>query len=456
MRPEIEIARYGVGHYMLDVLERLRASERDGCRWVLASNNLAGDPCPGIRKRLFVGWTDGHTVECNEGDFCDLMIRSVATSTTESEMIGVSTVTNESGVCCTRLSNKVRKRLLIPILSCQRNLHKRLGCRTTWMTGLSRYRDIEAFFVIGNAEVSRPELRGDVLELPCPDDYSSLPQKVHSMLQWCLERREFDYLFKCDDDTYVVVDRLAAYPLAGQDYIGDNLGGFAAGGSGYILSCTAAEIACARLGPHQHGCEDRIIGAQVRSKGVRLIHDGRFRNDTRLLPHVDNEQITCHHASGQVMEQIFQALRVGQSPINTQEFFEIVGWCSGYGGLGLGGRRGFTVDGSERVSFRALELDPSEYETISLHADSYLHIRCTTPIIAFGFLDLAASNRPNAPVEFAVDKQPLGKLHAGGQRTQNVTLDPGMHLLTARCSGQLAARYSVWAVRPVPFNENIA
>ena len=54
---------------------------------------------------------------------------------------------------------------------------------------------------------------GDLLVLPCPNTYPALPQAdaVVVTLGTRTWRRRWDYLLKCDSDTWVHVPRLLAY-----------------------------------------------------------------------------------------------------------------------------------------------------------------------------------------------------------------------------------------------------
>jgi len=123
-----------------------------------------------------------------------------------------------------------------------------------------------------------------VLLVPCADDYSALPEKLRLLLIWALERRTFDYLFKCDDDTYVRMDRLLAVDLRGHDYIGGEWAedvGYASGGAGYLLSRRAVEIVAGDIleaagEPYPDGAEDLLVGRCLRRAGVRFQRDRRF------------------------------------------------------------------------------------------------------------------------------------------------------------------------------------
>ena len=77
----------------------------------------------------------------------------------------------------------------------------------------------------------------------CPDDYNSLSLKTRWLCLWAITNFMFDFLFKCDDDTYVHVDRLLKCDTHG-DYVGCDIPGHdyphASGGAGYRLSRNAA------------------------------------------------------------------------------------------------------------------------------------------------------------------------------------------------------------------------
>src|SRR5690349_24251928 len=97
------------------------------------------------------------------------------------------------------------RRFIIGVCSFSES-HRKRACRETWMRDSTRYSDLELVFFEGNGTAASRE--GDVVRLPVPDDYRSLFTKVTSFLSYCLDRYEFEYLFKCDDDTYVHLPRL--------------------------------------------------------------------------------------------------------------------------------------------------------------------------------------------------------------------------------------------------------
>ena len=211
-------------------------------------------------------------------------------------------------------------RILIGALSGWKYHERRGRCLSTWMADGDRC-GVESVFLLGSSTAARPERVGPhALVLPCPDDYSSLPQRTMWFCRWALgeEEREkggggeggrellapadWDYLFKCDDDTYISVPRLLAYAaseLAGRDYVGAEWRpgvGYGSGGAGYFLSRRAAAIVAERLEPHKTGAEDLLVGQVLRSAGVcfsiepQLVPFGSMEH----RPKKDNNLITLH------------------------------------------------------------------------------------------------------------------------------------------------------------------
>ena len=136
-----------------------------------------------------------------------------------------------------------------------------------------------------------------MLALPCRDDYRSQPQRTMWFCRWALERDDWEYLFKCDDDTYISIPRLLAYNQSGRDYIGSEWRPgvqYGSGGAGYFLSRKAAEIVAAGL--PAIGSEDKLVGRMLRKSGLL------FSNEPRLVPYGssakrpkrDNNLITAH------------------------------------------------------------------------------------------------------------------------------------------------------------------
>jgi hypothetical protein len=215
--------------------------------------------------------------------------------------------------------------ILIGALSGWKYRERRQRCIGTWMSDATDF-DIEAKFLLGCPTAAAPEELGwHYLALPCPDDYSSLPQRTLWFTRWALGQRSevrdqrsevsdptsdlrplnsglrplnWDYLFKCDDDTYVSIPRLLAYDLAGRDYVGAEWRpgvGYGSGGAGYFLSRRAAAIVAEKL-TAATGAEDLLVGQILRAAGIPLSVEPRLIpfGSSQRRPKKDNDLITLH------------------------------------------------------------------------------------------------------------------------------------------------------------------
>jgi fringe-like protein len=119
-----------------------------------------------------------------------------------------------------------------------------------------------------------------------------LNRKTEALAKYALDTG-YDFVFKCDDDTYVNVERLLASGFESHDYVGNmdehwtpTLGKYqwAQGGAGYWLSRQAMEIV-ATSGLHLARAEDFAVGQILAAHGVRPAHDARY------IPSVTEEQL---------------------------------------------------------------------------------------------------------------------------------------------------------------------
>ncbi len=158
---------------------------------------------------------------------------------------------------------------------------------------------VPSVFLLGCPAAAQPEAIGPhALACPCPDDYASLPQRTLWFCRWALQRADWDYLFKCDDDTYVSIPRLLAYDLAGRDYVGAEWQagvGYGSGGAGYFLGRRAAGLVAQRL-QQSTGSEDLLVGEILRAAGVAFSLEPRLVpfGSMERRPKKENDLITLH------------------------------------------------------------------------------------------------------------------------------------------------------------------
>ena len=226
-------------------------------------------------------------------------------------------------------------RILIGTLSGWKHHDRRRRCLSTWMADGDAM-GVRSVFLLGSPTAVAPEVVGPhALVLPCPDDYPSLPQRTRWFCQWalsgerCQGRGErgskcsapllpslspdtshlsplptWDYLFKCDDDTYISIPRLLDFcdkELEGRDYVGAEWRRgvrYGSGGAGYLLSRKAAELVALRL-DQACGAEDLLVGGILRAAGMELTIEPRLVpfGSIEHRPRRDNDLITLHGAA---------------------------------------------------------------------------------------------------------------------------------------------------------------
>ena len=148
------------------------------------------------------------------------------------------------------------KKILYTILTCSKTQLNADACTNTWTQDINTPHD---WFFYGDKNQSKNYHKyWDCTPLD-GDTYENLAKKTLLMLQTSLQY-DWDFLYKCDDDTYVVPSRLEKL-LANRDpaqpcFIGcvkDNVGfEYAQGGAGYIISRSALITAIESI---THACE---------------------------------------------------------------------------------------------------------------------------------------------------------------------------------------------------------
>lgn len=199
-----------------------------------------------------------------------------------------------------------KTKILIGICSCHRHADKRAAIRETWMQNLPE-QICAVFFVGQDGETNEP----NVISLPTRDDYEGLPGKVQAFFRHALAHHQFDYLFKCDDDSYVCSHRLFSLVEIDQNYIGDHdhatRVNYGNGGAGYLLSRKAVEVAAHATCP-ETGPEDAWVGKVLRSAGMRLRPSWRLRADCIQFPDASNDLITAHWCNPTMLKAIHEGV----------------------------------------------------------------------------------------------------------------------------------------------------
>lgn len=201
-------------------------------------------------------------------------------------------------------ATKEKVRVLVGICSCNTAANRRKACRETWLSHPAP--GIAYKFFLGRREPIEGE--DDVVALWVNDDYAHLPAKGLAFYQYALEHYDFDWLFKCDDDTYVALDRLESLCDDRYDLIGDmtlaNLG-FPSGGAGYLMNRTLVENIVAHGGQvPATGAEDVLFGQLSRELGARTYATSRLFLNHSVAPRRLNDQVSAHWCSPERLHDI--------------------------------------------------------------------------------------------------------------------------------------------------------
>ena len=200
------------------------------------------------------------------------------------------------------------QRILVGICSCRSNRGKREAVRETW---LSRpVPGIECRFFVGGGTIP-PDGEPDVVALAAADDYGHLPQKVRAFFAAALATSDFDWLFKCDDDTYLALDRLhrlidGAHELVGNEFVESR--GSPSGGAGYLLSRRVVRLLADDSGLSDTGAEDVIVGKAAIGYGARALGTANLCWDRSRRPRPGNGIVTSHWCQPEHLRAIHAAL----------------------------------------------------------------------------------------------------------------------------------------------------
>jgi hypothetical protein len=176
-------------------------------------------------------------------------------------------------------------KVLIAILSCKRDQVFHQQARETWLKDCP----VDYKFFLGC-----PVIASDEVRVQAPDTYRLNADKMKRVVEYALEK-EYDFLFKCDIDTYVCVPRLLKSEFEKHDFIGFN-GNY--GGSGYWLSRKAMSILVdcptVRPGDRCRLLDDGWVGYSLSQHGIFPFQDKRYHSLTKEGPTSENDLITSH------------------------------------------------------------------------------------------------------------------------------------------------------------------
>ena len=183
-------------------------------------------------------------------------------------------------------------RVLIAIMSCERDRVYHNLVRNTWL----RDNPVDYKFFLGNQE----QPTSDEVSLGVSDGVNSIP-KIRKIIEYAVQNN-YDYLFKCDVDTFVCVPRLLRSGFEDHDFVGC---GGPYGVSGYWLSRKAMTLLYEK-GTDVFGIrdEDRWVSQNLKRLDIDAFQDGRYHSLTNEGPAVDNDIITAHWYSTDIPHRL--------------------------------------------------------------------------------------------------------------------------------------------------------
>ena len=201
---------------------------------------------------------------------------------------------------------KKKVNILVGICSCNNAHHRRVACRETWLSHPQP--GIECRFFLGRREPLPNE--PDVVNLWVDDGYYHLPAKGLAFYKWALENYDFDWLFKCDDDTYLALDRLESLCDTRYDLIGDpcvDSRKAPSGGAGYFMSRRLVELFVQNADKIPAiGAEDLLFGEWAVRLGVPMLATPRLVMNNSPAPNRENDLVSCHWCSPDRLRDIEQ------------------------------------------------------------------------------------------------------------------------------------------------------
>lgn len=207
-------------------------------------------------------------------------------------------------------------RILVGVCSCAGNEARREACRRTWAS--RRISGIKVVFFAGKEAIEEE----DLWRLDVGDGVDSQSLKVQAFMARALDEEEFDYLLKCDDDTYLVLERVLELASATDaDLVGDltldGPGRHVVGGAGYLVSRRLLER-YRHVELPEFRCEDALISWWAREQGFRLSASPLLQAGNEAGPDAGNRMISAHGLSPEQMRRLHDAFE----PADHEEWYQ--------------------------------------------------------------------------------------------------------------------------------------
>lgn len=218
-------------------------------------------------------------------------------------------------------------KILVAILTHEGSQNNADACSKTWIKDIKTPHE---YYFYGSKTQSEKMPKTWNCE---PDEGEArfrLPEKTYKMLKKSLQY-EWDFLFKCDDDTFVAFDKLINslknYHFNDDLYIGRkivNPFAYAQGGAGYALTRTAVKKCIDSLKHFYNDksknkfAEDYSVGLALKEQGINLTHTDLLSTPNPKTAKQDqsvcidaiikHNKITTHYATPETIKTIYESI----------------------------------------------------------------------------------------------------------------------------------------------------
>lgn len=197
--------------------------------------------------------------------------------------------------------------ILVAVCSRREDRGARQACRETWIREIREGTAQVRFFIGGGTHTFEDDTEG----LMASDAGAEIPGKVMAMLARALEIGGFDWIFRCEDTSYVDIGRLAGLAASGADVVADRGlldGGGGCGNTCYLLSRDIAGR-LVRNGsiPANGGDRDPVVREAMRL-GAKVVLSDALRADGLSHPRADNP-VACGRAGDPARMRAVHTLR---------------------------------------------------------------------------------------------------------------------------------------------------
>lgn len=197
-------------------------------------------------------------------------------------------------------------KLLIAVMSCERDVVTHDAIRETWVTQLKGQADYK--FFIGTTRRYKP--KPDEMMLDCGDSYEEVSDKTLAIFRYALAEG-YTHVLHVGRDTYLNLDKIIAADLWHLHYAGNGSAAFgvrcfsssepdehgkynyASGGAGSWLTAHAMQTVLDS--PCRHVADDLMMGWALGAAGIYLWDDDRFARRGNVL---EWDQFTIHLSKG--------------------------------------------------------------------------------------------------------------------------------------------------------------